>query len=211
MGEELTPPAEEPSSPASAQDGPSARNEVRAENVAFASGLLESEISNRNARKDTQENTARGLVVTAGLVLTLLLGLASGAGLFSAKTSLVARVALIVTVLFAAGAAGCAIGVLWPRTYGRLGKDALNEFNQTNFLDRPPDEVAGRVVAARISLATTMDTQHENKAKWLKAAFYFLAGAFVALVVQVVVLVIDPPSPKASAPVRILELRRYGP
>lgn len=60
--------------------------------MSFANALLETEISQRNARKDAQENTARGVIITAGLVLTLLLGLANDAGLFSAGTSILARI-----------------------------------------------------------------------------------------------------------------------
>jgi heme A synthase len=176
----------------------------RKANVAFANSLLEAELASRSTRKDNQENTARGLVVTAGLVLTLLLGLAKGAGLFSSDTSVVARIALIITVLLSASTAACAMGVLWPRTYERLGRDALNALNNTDFLDRPAHEVAGSVAATRISIAKTMDRHHERKAKWLKWAFRLLAGALAALVVQVVVLVIDPPRSKPSLPGRIL-------
>ena len=56
-------------------------------NVAFANDLLETEIAQRNSRKDAQENTARGVILSSGLVLTLLLGLAKDAGLFSPGTS----------------------------------------------------------------------------------------------------------------------------
>jgi hypothetical protein len=96
----------------------SAPENARAENVAAASALLETEIAQRNSRKDAQENMARGVIVTAGLVLTLLLGLANGAGLFSSKTSIVARVALVVTAVPSAASALFAMGALWPRKYG---------------------------------------------------------------------------------------------
>ena len=85
---------------------------TRETNVAFANALIETEIAQRNARKGTRRNTARGVIVTAGLVLTLLLGLANDAGVFSSKASIVARIALVATVLLGAGSAACAIGTL---------------------------------------------------------------------------------------------------
>jgi hypothetical protein len=176
----------------------------RARNVGFASSLLEVEIAQRNARKDAQENTARGLIVTAGVVLTLLLGLANDVGLFSSRTSIVARIALVVTVCLGAGVAAASMAVLWPRRYARIGEKALDTFNQEEFLDEPTHQVTGTVVATRISIAKTMDRRHEQKARWLKWAFRLLAGAFIALVFQAVVLVVDPPPPKPSATVRIL-------
>ena len=178
--------------------------EQRARNVAFANSLLETEISQRNARKDAQENTARGLIVTAGVVLTLLLGLANNAGLFSSKTSIVAKVTLVVTVVLGASVAAAAMAVLWPRQYERIGEKALDRFNQDEFLDQQTHHVTGAVVATRISIAKKMDKRHEEKARWLKWAFRLLAGAFIALIVQAVVLVVDPAPLKPSATVRIL-------
>lgn len=183
----------------------------RARNVGFAGSLLEVEISQRNARKDAQENTARGLIVTAGVVLTLLLGLASDVGLFSSKTSIVARIAFLVTVGLGAGVAAASMAVLWPRRYERIGEKALDRFNQDEFLDQPTHQVTGMVVASRISIAKTMDKRHEEKTRWLKWAFRLLAGAFIALMFQAVVLVVDPPPPKSSATVRILPSGRTVP
>jgi hypothetical protein len=183
----------------------------RTANVTFANELLETEITQRNARKDAQENTARGLIVTAGVVLTLLIGLANDVGLFSARTSPVAKSGLIGTILFGTAAAVCSMGVLWPRPYERLGRRGLMFLNDQDFLDRPTHEVTGQIVATRIAIATTMDDQHENKAKWLKWSFRFLAAAFAMLVLQAVVLVIDPPPSKSSPPVRIVSFRKALP
>jgi hypothetical protein len=182
-----------------------ARPPAREENVTFANDLLESEIAQRNATKDAQENTARGVIVAAGLVLTLLIGLANDAGLFDAKTSIVARYALIVTVVLGAMSAGCAMGVLWPRKYAKLAGEALDMFNDSTFLDQPTHLVAGMVVSSRIAFAKTISRQHERKARWLKWSFRFLAVAFVGLVVQGVVLAADPPSVKSPAPVLIIK------
>lgn len=184
---------------------PSGLAEGRQTNVEFANGLLDTEIAQRNARKDAQENTARGVIVTSGLLLTLLLGLAKDAGLFSADTSVIARIALAATVVLGAGAATCAIGALWPRPYDRLGSAGLGRFNETEFLDQPPHEVTGAVVATRIGIAQTLDTQHERKARWLKWSFRLLLGAFVGLIVQGAVLTLDPPGTSSpAAPTRIL-------
>src|SRR3954454_22931543 len=109
---------------------PSGLAEGRQTNVEFANGLLDTEIAQRNARKDAQENTARGVIVAAGLVLTLLLGLAQDAGLFAPDTSVVARIALAATVVLGALAAACAIATLWPRKYDRLGAKGLSQFNK---------------------------------------------------------------------------------
>jgi hypothetical protein len=181
---------------------------TREANVAFAGSLLETEIAQRNARKDAQENTGRGVIVTAGLVLTLLLGLANDAGVFSRGTSVVARAALVATMLLGAGAAACAIGALWPRKYDRLGREGLDQFNDSDFLDQPSHQVTGVVVATRIGIAKTMDAQHENKARWLKWSFVLLALAFVGLLAQGVVLALDPPAPKTTVPARIVVIDR---
>jgi hypothetical protein len=45
----------------------------REKNVGFANSLLETEIAQRNARKDAQENTARWIVLTIVGLMTLLL------------------------------------------------------------------------------------------------------------------------------------------
>lgn len=183
-------------------------SETRSANVEFANALLETEIAQRNARKDAQENTARGVIVTAGLVLTLLLGLANDAGLFSRGSSVVGRVALVATVLLGAGSATCAIGTLWPRKYDRLGKGALVKFNDAEFLNQPTHAVTGTVVATRIGIARTMDEIHEQKARWIKWSFGLLAAAFVGLIVQGAALAVDPPASKQSTAVRILIDRR---
>jgi hypothetical protein len=162
----------------------SAELHEREANVVFASDLLDTEIAQRNARKDAQENTARGLIVTSGLVLTLLLALAKDAELFAPETSAVARIALAATMAFGAAAATCAIGTLWPRPYDRIGSHGLDHFNDTAFLDQAEHAVVGRVVASRIEIAKTMDRQHEAKARWLKWSFRLLLCAFVGLVVQ---------------------------
>ena len=182
---------------------PDGASEDRLANVAFANDLLDTEIAQRNARKDAQENTARGVIVASGLVLTLLLGLAKDAGLFSPGTSVVARIALAATVVLGALAAACAIGTLWPRKYDRLGTKGLSRFNKTDFLDQPTHRVTGTVVATRIGIAQKMDELHEAKAKWLKWSFRFLLGGFVGLIVLGGVLAIDPPKPTDPAPIII--------
>lgn len=108
----------------------------REANVGFANDLLDAEIAQRNARKDAQENTARGVILSAGLVLTLLLGLAKDAGLFAPATSVVAQVALGATMVAGGAAAACAVGTLWPRAYDRLGTTGLVRFNDSAFLDQ---------------------------------------------------------------------------
>src|SRR4051794_21943013 len=182
-----------------------AEDSERKANVTFANDLLDTEIAQRNSRQDAQENAARGLIVSSGLVLTLLLGLAKDAGLFAPDTSVVARIALAGTLLAGGGTAACAIGTLWPRPYDRLGAKGLGRFNDPAFLDQPAHEVTGAVVATRIGIARKMDELHEAKARWLKWAFRLLLVAFVGLIVQGVVLAVDPPAAsKPSAPVRIV-------
>jgi len=183
---------------------PESPDPPRSENVLAVSAVLEFELSQRNSRKDAQENTARGLIVTAGLVLTLLVALANDAGLFSAKTSIVAKIALAATVVLGLGAAGTSMAVLWPRGYDRLGAKALNAMNQDEFLDQPTHQIMGSIVASRIAIAKKMDARHEEKAQWLKWSFRLLAGAFVALALQAAVLLVDPPPARPTATVRIL-------
>lgn len=162
---------------------------------------METEIAQRNSRKDSQENTARWIVASTGVVITLLLGLAKDEGVFTSGAPVIGRVALIATVVLGGLAAGCAIACLWPRKYERLGAAGLVNFNDTAFLDLPEHEVMGRVVASRIGIVTKMDELHEAKAKWLKRSFRLLALAFVGLAVQGAVLAIKPPaSPSTASP-----------
>ncbi len=171
----------------------------REANVAYANALMDTEIGQRNARKDSQEATARWIVASTGIVMTLLLGLAKGEGVFSSSASGLARGALVATIALGTLTAVCAIGCLWPRQYDRLGAKGLVNLNDTAFLDKPEHEVMGQVVATRIAIATKMDDLHEAKATWLKWSFRFLALAFVGLVVQGAVLAINPPkSPSAQ-------------
>lgn len=165
----------------------------RTANVGFAGDLLETEIAQRNARKDAQEATARWVVLTAGALMTLLLTLAKEAGILAPSASGLVRGFFIGALAAATGAAIGAIGALWPRQYDRLGKKGLTNFNQTAFLDRPTHEVTGQVVATRIGMAKTMDENHEGKAKWLKGGFICLGIALACLLTQGVALAIDPP------------------
>lgn len=184
----------------------------RTANVAFANDLLDAEIAQRTARKEAQENAARNVIVASGLVLTLLLGLSKDAGLFSAENSVASRLALTLTVALGAGAASCAVGAIWPRTYDRLGGTGLDRFNDSDFLDEPTHYVTGVVVATRIGIAKTMDDQHERKARWFKWSLRFLVGAFVALLAQGIVLAVSPPSPdKSSDPVHVIIDPRHVP
>ncbi len=175
----------------------------REANVAYANALMDTEIGQRNARKDSQEATARWIVASTGIVMTLLLGLAKDEGVFSSSASVLARVALVATVALGSLAAGCAIGCLWPRPYDRLGAKGLVNLNDTAFLDKPEHEVMGQVVATRIAIATKMDELHEDKASWLKWSFRFLACAFAGLVLQGAVLAISPPKSPSDATVKM--------
>jgi hypothetical protein len=172
--------------------------DARLTNVRFADDLLDTEISQRNARKDAQENAARGLIVATGIILTLLLGLARDAGLFIADAPAGARWALFATLLVGGISALCAIGTLWPRKYDRLGAQGLTQFNDSAFLDLPTHEVIGRVIATRIGIAKKMDSLHESKATWLKWSFRFLIVAFVGLVAQGAILVSETPDRRTS-------------
>jgi hypothetical protein len=171
----------------------------RKANVAYANSLMETEIAQRNARKDSQEGTARWIMASTGLLVTLLLGLAKDEGVFSSSASVVGRIALVATVALGGLAVFCAIRCLWPRKYERIGATGLVNFNRTEFLDKPEHEVMGTVVASRIAIATKMDELHEEKAGWLKWSFRFLLAAFVGLVVQGAVLAIDPPTSPSTA------------
>jgi hypothetical protein len=175
----------------------------REANVAYANALMDTEIGQRNARKDSQEATARWIVASTGIVMTLLLGLAKDEGVFSSSASVLTRVVLVATVALGSLTAVCAIGCLWPRPYDRLGAKGLVNLNDTAFLDKPEHEVMGQVVATRIAIATKMDELHEDKATWLKWSFRFLACAFVGLVLQGAVLAISPPKGTSEQAVKI--------
>ena len=177
---------------------PRAASSEREMNIAFANDLLETEIAQRNSRKDAQENTARGVILSSGLVLTLLLGLAKDAGLFSPGASAIARFALAATVIAGGIGAACAIGTLWPRRYDQLGAKGLAYFNDPSFLDQASHQVTGTLVATRIGIAQTMDALHEQKSRWLKWSFRMLSVAFLGLIVQGGALAIDPPDTAPS-------------
>lgn len=93
----------------------------REANVAYANSLMDTEIAQRNARKDSQEGTARWIVASTGSLVTLLLGLAKDEGVFSSSASGVSRGALVATVALGGVRVFWAIGCLWPRKYERLG------------------------------------------------------------------------------------------
>jgi hypothetical protein len=162
-------------------------------NVAFTHQLLDDELDRREARKESQENQARAIIVAAGALMTLLLTLAKDAGVFSADGPVAARIALVATLVCAAGAALSAVGALWPRKYERMGHRALNRFNDQAFLDQPNHALVGQVLATRISIAKTMDDRHEAKAKWMKWALGLLLGALLGLIIAGGALAIHPP------------------
>jgi hypothetical protein len=155
----------------------------REANVGFVSSLLETEIAQRNERKEAQETTARWIVASAGLFLTLLVGLAKDAGIFGAKTTTLAEASFIAAIALGALSAGAAIGVIWPRDYERLGAAGLDKLNDSAFLDSPQHEVTGAAVATRVAVAKRMDELHRPQANWLQLSLALLVGAFLALIV----------------------------
>lgn len=158
-------------------------SEDREANVGFVSSLLETEIAQRNERKEAQETTARWIVASAGLFLTLLVGLAKDAGIFGARTTTLAEASFIAAIALGALAAGAAIGVIWPRDYERLGGLGLDKLNDGAFLDSAQHEVTGAVVATRVDIAKRMDELHKPKANWLQLSLALLVAAFLALIV----------------------------
>jgi hypothetical protein len=139
-------------------------SEDRKANVGFVSSLLETEIAQRSARKEAQETTARWIVASSGLFLTLLVGLAKDAGIFGPGTTVLAEVSFIAAITLGALAAAAAIGVVRPRDYDRLGGAGLDKLNDSAFLDSPQHEVTGAVVATRVDIAKKMDELHANRA-----------------------------------------------
>jgi hypothetical protein len=172
----------------------------RSANVTFAHGLLDDELDRREARKEAQESQARAIIVAGGALMTLLLTLAKDAGVFSSDGPVVGRIALVATLVSAAGAALCAVGTIWPRRYERMGHRALVRFNDQAFLDQPNHALVGQVLATRIAIAKTMDDRHETKANWMKWALRLLLGALVGLVIAGGALAIDPPPDKSDVP-----------
>jgi hypothetical protein len=96
----------------------------RPANVAFSHELLDEELDRREARKNAQEEQARGIIIASGALMTLLLTLAKDAGVFSPTGPIAARVALVATLACAAASALCAVGTLWPRRYARITRCA---------------------------------------------------------------------------------------
>lgn len=172
----------------------------RSTNVTFAQDLLDDELDRRETRKEAQENQARAIIVAAGALMTLLLTLATDAGVFSTNGPVIGRIALVATLGSAAGAALCAVGTIWPRRYERMGHRALVRFNDQAFLDQPNHALVGQVLATRIAMAKTMDDRHETKAKWMKWALRLLLGALLGLTIAGAALAVDPPPEKSDAP-----------
>jgi hypothetical protein len=165
----------------------------REQNLGLANDLLETEITQRNTRKDAQENSARWIVLTVVALMTLLLTLSGKAGILDQQASWLSRALFLATLGAGALTAACAGGTLWPRKYERLGEGGLDEFNKAQFLDQEPHAVMGRLVATRIQIAKKMDQLHEVKARWLKRALAALAATLALVVAQGVVLAVDPP------------------
>jgi hypothetical protein len=170
----------------------------RQANVDFVNSLLETEIAQRNARKEAQETTARWIVASAGVVLTLLLGLANNAGVYNAGTSTFVLVTFVLAVALGAGAAASAVGVIWPREYERLGGAGLEQLNTQAFLDQERHAVTGAVAATRIGIARRMDDLHTPKAFWLQLSLGLLVAAFLALLALGVALVGNAPASKKT-------------
>lgn len=172
----------------------------RTANVDYASALLETEIAQRNARKDGLEANARGVIAAAGTVLTLLVGLGKDAGLFDSATPNVVRIALVVTLATGVGSILASIVAIWPRAHERLGKAALAKFNDSEFLDRPTHEVTGRINAGRLCIVDTLDRKHQAKAHAFYASLVLLSIAFCGLLVQGVALAAHPTDRTPSQP-----------
>ena len=166
----------------------------REKNVGFAEDLLRTEIDQRNARKDSQESSARWIVLTVVALMTLLLTLSKEAGILDDASSWALRGSFIATLFAAIATVFCAGGVLVPRTYERLGGEGLAAFNQAEFLDLPSHEVKGRVVASFVGIARKMDELHEAKARWLRRALVMLGISLVFIVAQGMALAVDPPA-----------------
>lgn len=180
------------------------QTERRLANVEFGNAFLDRELDYRNHRKQEQENTARGLIAASGVLVTVLVALGRDAGIYGSGAVSLARILLVFTLGAAVGSALCGAITQWPRRYDRLGGEALDHFNKEEFLDRPEDEVRGRTLGGRITVAKTMDTRHEQKARWLQAAFLCFLLALAGLVGQGAVLALDPPHRSPSSARRIV-------
>ncbi|MBS1868888.1 MAG: hypothetical protein JSS99_04435 [Actinobacteria bacterium] len=176
----------------------------RLANVEFGGAFLDRELDYRNHRKQEQENTARGLIVASGVLMTVLVALAKDAGIYGSGAAPTARCFLVLALAAAVGAALCGAITQWPRRYDRLGGAALDHFNDSDFLDCPTHEVQGRTLAGRIAVAKKMDDRHEDKARWLQASFALFLVALVGLVGQGTVLALDPPHRGPSTSGRIV-------
>lgn len=98
----------------------------RQANVDFGNALLDRELDRRDDRKREQESTARGLVVTSGALMTIMLALAKDAGIYQSGTSWVARAFFILTLAASVSAAVCGTMTQRPRKFARLGAEALD-------------------------------------------------------------------------------------
>ncbi len=67
--------------------------------MAYANALMGAQIVQRNTRKDPQEATARWIVASTGVVITLLLGLVNDEGVFHSAGSDWGTRALVATVV----------------------------------------------------------------------------------------------------------------
>ena len=178
---------------------------LRLENLRYGDDLLDSQIDQRNERKERQEGQARAVIVAATALMTIELAIGKDAGVLVKGGPAVARAFLGGSLLAGVIAVIAAVGVTWLRKYDRFGEKALKRFNDTEFLDSPTHSVIGQTVASKIGIATKLDDRHEEKAKWLKGAFVALIVSLGCLVGQGVVLGIDPPA-KASPAKTILVL-----
>jgi hypothetical protein len=182
--------------------------ENRDANVGFANELLSTEVVQRNARKEAQESTARWIILTIVALMTLLLTLSGQAGILNDGASWLLRGSFVGTLVAAAASGAFAGLVLWPRRYERLGAGGYDQLNREVFLDQPRHAVMGAVLATQIEIAKKMDQLHEVKARWLKWAFRALGLTLAFVVVQGILLGVDPP--RSERPYEVAKLLRYS-
>jgi hypothetical protein len=173
----------------------------REKNVEFANQQLDAQIAYRDGRKDSQENAARGVVVAAGVVLTLLIGGVATAENVNTTTCLF-RVAFVAAGGLALAAGACGLFCQWPRSYERLGAEAFDRLKDPEFLDKPLHEVGGSTLAAKVEIAKTADRLHEDKAKWLGWSLGLLLAAFIGLAVLAGVVVFQDDGKPAATTTR---------
>jgi hypothetical protein len=153
--------------------------------------LIEDQLAEERSTKSSLEARAIGVITSSGALATLLFALAA---LVSKPTDYavpdLARYALVATLLAFVAAAVLAILAARPGTYQEVTIDSLNAAAAPEAMAAPAAEGGPKIATVLVSIIATARQRNGQKARFLKAAVGFEAGAAVLLAIAVGVVLL---------------------